>query len=211
MAKFCGNCGTQLDDTAKICGQCGTPLEGCSTNMPKLDEVDPEKQAKIKKIGTLVVSAVIAIVVLIIAISTITKFTGYNGLVRKVMNAYEDYDIDTLIALSSDVYFYGEGDYAERCFEESVGQDLDSLESSVGHSYKFSYEINEIYTVSERKADDILDTIELVFDDFDVSTIDKIKIADLTVTAKQGKKHTNMDIEIVMTKEDGSWKLLYIR
>ena len=28
MAKFCGNCGTQLEDNAKICGKCGTPLDG---------------------------------------------------------------------------------------------------------------------------------------------------------------------------------------
>lgn len=26
MAKFCGNCGSKMDDDAKICGMCGTPF-----------------------------------------------------------------------------------------------------------------------------------------------------------------------------------------
>lgn len=43
MAKFCGNCGTQLEDNAKICGQCGTPLDGTSSKILDLKVVDPEK------------------------------------------------------------------------------------------------------------------------------------------------------------------------
>lgn len=35
MAKFCGNCGAQLDDDDKVCGQCGTPVTG----MPALFRV----------------------------------------------------------------------------------------------------------------------------------------------------------------------------
>ena len=46
MAKFCGNCGTQLEDNAKICGKCGTPLDGASANIPGLKVTDPEKQNK---------------------------------------------------------------------------------------------------------------------------------------------------------------------
>ena len=27
MAKFCGNCGAKMNDSAKVCGQCGTPVD----------------------------------------------------------------------------------------------------------------------------------------------------------------------------------------
>lgn len=210
MAKFCGNCGTQLEDNAKICGQCGTPLDGTSTNIPGLKVVDPEKQKKLKKMGKRIVALVALVIVAVIAFNVVAQYTGANGLLRKVMSAYKEYDIDTLISLSSDMYFYGEEDWVEYYFEYNVGDALDSFESSVGHSYKLTYEVNEIYTVSDRKLDDMLDQIEYSYADFDIGMIEKIVIADLTVTAKQGSKSVSRDMNIVMSKENGSWRLLYI-
>lgn len=210
MTKFCGNCGTRLDDNAKVCGKCGTPLEGTSTDIPGLKVVDLEKQKKLKKLGKRIVALIALVIAAVIAINAVSQYTGYNGLLRKVMTAYEKYDIDTLISLSSDMYFYGDEDWVEYYFESNVGNTLDYFESSVGHSYKLSYEINETYTVSERKLDDMLEQIEYSYSDFDVSVIEKIVIADLTVTVKQGSKSVNRDMNIVMSKENGSWKLLYI-
>lgn len=210
MAKFCGNCGTQLEDNAKICGKCGTPLDGASTNIPGLKVTNPEKQKKMKKAFKLVASLAVLIIVAVIAFNVVSQYTGYNGLLRKVMTAYENYDIDTLISLSSDMYYYGEEDWVEYYFENTVGNNLDSFESSVGHSYKLSYEVNEIYTVSERKLDDMLKRIEYTYSDFDIGVIEKVVIADLTVTAKQGSKSVSRDIDIIMSKENGSWRLLYI-
>ena len=210
MAKFCGNCGTQLEDNAKICGQCGTPLDGASTKIPGLKVVDSEKQKKLKKMGKRIVALVALVIVAVIAFNVVAQYTGANGLLRKVMSAYKEYDIDTLISLSSDMYFYGEEDWVEYYFEYNVGDDLDSFESSVGHSYKLTYEVNEIYTVSDRKLDDMLDQIEYTYADFDIGVIEKIVITDLTVTAKQGSKSVSRDMNIVMSKENGSWRLLYI-
>lgn len=88
MAKFCGNCGTQLEDNAKICGQCGTPLDGTSSNIPGLKVVDPEKKEKMKKVGKRIVALVALVIVAVIAFNVVSQFTGYNGLLRKVMAAY---------------------------------------------------------------------------------------------------------------------------
>ena len=49
MAKFCGNCGAQLDDGDKVCGQCGTPVNGNAGTVPGLKVVDPEKKKKMAK------------------------------------------------------------------------------------------------------------------------------------------------------------------
>lgn len=210
MAKFCGNCGTQLEDNAKVCGNCGTPLDGASTNIPGLKVTDPEKQKKMKKTVKRVVGLVLFVAVAIIGFNVVSQFTGYNGLLRKVMTAYEKYDIDTLVSLSSDMYYYGEEDWVDYYFDYSVGNDLDSFEASVGHSYKLTYEINETYVMSDRKVDEMLSEIEYSYPDFDVSIIEKVVVADLTVTAKQGSKSVNQDMNIVMTKENGTWRLLYI-
>lgn len=38
MAKFCGNCGAQMDDGAKICGMCGTPFVNSGSAVPSFDQ-----------------------------------------------------------------------------------------------------------------------------------------------------------------------------
>ena len=214
MAKFCGNCGTQLDDSAKVCGTCGTPLNGASPNIPGIKVVDPEKkkemQKKVKKIIKLCVGVVALVLVVIIAYNLITAYTGYNGFLRKAMAAYEDYDIDALVSMSSDMYYYGSEDYAEVYFEGTVGYVLDSLESSVGHNYKLSYEVNETYSLSNRNFESMLDEISWIFTEFDTSVIEDIVVAEITVTAQQGSKSVNRDLKVTMSKEDGTWKLLYI-
>lgn len=209
MAKFCGYCGAKMDDDAKVCGQCGTPIEG-NTKISPVKIIDPEKVKKNKKIFKFVVALVLIVAVAVTAFNVASKFTGYNGLIRKVMTAYEDYDIDTLVSLSSDVYYYEEEDYIEEYFENCVGIALDFFESSVGHSYQLSYEVNETYTASERKAREILERVEYAYPDFDVSIIEELVISNITVTGMQGSKSVNRDLNITMSKEDGSWKLLYI-
>lgn len=210
MAKFCGNCGTQLEDNAKICGQCGTPLDGTSSNIPGLKAVDPEKQKKLKKVGKRIVALVALVIVAVIVFNVVSQFTGYNGLLRKVMAAYEKYDIDTLISLSSDIYFYGDEDWVENYFEYNVGDDLDSFEAAVGHSYKLSYEVIETYKLSNRNFQSMLDDIAWSYKDFDHSVIEEIVVAKVNVTATQGKRSVDREIEITMTKENGNWKVLYI-
>lgn len=209
MAKFCGNCGAPLDDNAKVCGQCGTPVDD-GTKVPSVKIVDPEKKKKGKRIFKLAVALIVVVIVAVAAINVVSKFTGYNGLLRKVMAAYEGYDIDTLVSLSSDIYYYGEEDYVEYYFENIVGTSLDSFESAVGHSYQLSYEVNETYTMSERKEKETLEEIETAYPDFDVDMIEKIVVSNLTVTAKQGDKSVEKELNITMSKEDGTWKLLYI-
>lgn len=210
MARFCGNCGTQLEDNAKICGKCGTPFDGTSPNIPGLKVTEPEKQKKMKKTVKLVAGLAVLVIAAMIVFNVVSQYTGYNGLLRKVMTAYENYDIDTLISLSSDMYYYGEEDWVEYYFEYNVGENLDYFESYVGHNYKLSYEVQEVYTISERKLDTILDTIESSYPDFGIDAISQVKVAEVKVTAKEGKSSVSMSVQVTMTKENGKWRLLYI-
>lgn len=208
MARFCGNCGAQLDDDAKVCGQCGTPIDG---NVPGLKIVDPEKKKKMMKKVKGVIALAIVVVIAVVVVKIISGFTGTNGLVRKIMVAYGKYDIDTIVSLSSDTYYYNDyEDYVDEYFEYAVGNNIDSFESSVGHSYKMSYEVDEIYDLSQRKQDEILKSIEYAYPDFDVDIISKIAVADVTVTAKQGSKSVSRTVKITMSKEGNTWKLLYL-
>ncbi len=206
MAKYCGNCGAKMDDDARVCGTCGTPLGG--TSGFKVN--DPEKTKKLKKRIKLLLILVIIGVVAFNGVKIGLNFIGNKGFTHKVMKAYEAYDIDGLVNMSSDVYFYGDEEAAESYFEYSVGYDIDDYEESVGHNYKLSYKINEIYDLSERRQEELFDSLEYTYPDFDVTMIDKISVARVDITVKQGDKSIERSISITMTKEGKEWRLLYI-
>ena len=210
MAKFCGNCGAQMDDAAKVCGNCGTPFAGAAP----VHYDDPEKKAlqqqkrkaAVKKYG--VIGALILVV--IIAISIISANTGSNGMLKKVMRAYKEYDIEQIVLLSSDAFYYAAPDYVEVYFENTVGFYHDMFEDSVGPKYKISYEVIDTFKISKRNMDELEDRLKNMFPDFDVSEIDKAVTAVVEVTAKQGGKRSTYCVNITMTKENGDWKVLFI-
>lgn len=211
MARFCGNCGAPLDDDAKVCGQCGTPSDGNYGKISGLKVVNPEKKKKLIKKLKIVIAFVVLMIIAVAGIKIICSFTGTNGLVRKVMVSYEKYDIDTIISLSSDMYYYSDYEnYVEEYFEYAVGQNIDNFEDAVGHSYKMTYEVEEIYELSQRKQDEMLKNIENVYTDFDVNLIKKIMVANVKVTAKQGSKSVTRTVKITMSKEGKTWKVLYL-
>ena len=109
MAKYCGNCGNKLDDDARVCDQCGTPWGGQNVN-------HHSEKTKSKKRTGLLILVLLFIIGVLGAVKIIPQYTGYRGFLRKVMSAYEKYDIDALVAMSSDVYYYFD---AENAAEES--------------------------------------------------------------------------------------------
>lgn len=215
MGKYCGYCGTQLDDTARSCGQCGMPVSpspsyyghGRAYNQYRINK----NYFKSGKLGKLLALIGAAIIVIVILFNTAIQFTGYNGLLRKVMAAYEDGDVDTLISLASDIYYYGVDDWVEYYIQNNMEDDLDYYESALGHNYKLSYEVNELYVMSQRDYADAMERVAAyTYSNFDISTIKEIAVADLTVTVKKGKETAYNDVSIMMSKEDSGYKLLYI-
>ena len=213
MAKFCGNCGTQLDDSANVCGNCGTPVEAGKVNnasIPGISYMDPEKKAKIVKNAKLAMVIAIVVIVATIAFNIVSGFVGYKGVARKVMKAYKNYDIETLVSMASEYYyFYDNEDYVEEYFEDAVADDLDFFEDQMERKYRLSYKILDGYEMSEHKFDDLMDTLSYN-SDFDADTIKKVMIVKVDVTAKAGKDTMTTPITLTLTKENGSWKILYL-
>lgn len=219
MAKFCGNCGAHVEDTARVCNQCGAPLSSSAPKNSQPAAVSPAVRAKQKKMLSAALGIAGVVIAAVLILLVLSQFTGYKGLLRKVMNAYENYEIETLVSASSNIYSQSSEDELSMLlgsmmseqlassYESLVGSHLDYFESEVGHNYKLSYEANEIYTMSKRNLEDFLDDLD---DYMDVSSIKKIVVADLVVTATQGKKSEDLELEVIMSKEDGSWRLLQL-
>lgn len=212
MAKFCGNCGAQMDDAAKVCGNCGVPFSGNDVQMKYEDpEKKEQERQKMKKLAAKYGIIAGAAIALIIIIGIIIANTGINGMLKDVTKAHKKYDVDALVEMSSDLYYYADESYAEMVFQNVLDSHHDWFEQEVGHKYKLSYETIETYEMSKRNLEDALEQIEMLFPDFDVDMIDKIKIAQVEIHAKQGKEEMYMHMEVVFSKENGKWKLLGIR
>lgn len=217
MSKFCGNCGAQLDDSAKVCGYCGFALSNETPNINPasipgvVSEADKEKAEKTKKLIKTGLVAVAVIVVLSIAISVISSFTGYKGVVRKVINAFEDYDMNTLCSYASSLNYLDDDniEYYEELFEERVSNKLDYYEEELGHDLKMSFEIVDSYELDDRNRDELLDELEDT--GAFIPEIDDIKMVDLDLTIKGSRRSSTYSVDdFLLIKEDGEWKVLYL-
>lgn len=66
------------------------------------------------------------------------------------------------MAVSSDIYYYSNYEnYVDEYFEYAVGNVIDGFESSVGHNYSFSYEVEKIYDLSKRRQDEMTKNIAI--------------------------------------------------
>lgn len=210
MARFCGNCGKPLEEGAKVCGYCGTPVDENSARIPLTKTVDPERNRKLRKMGKIVAVLLILVVSLMIIVNIFSNFLGRKGLINKAMKAYMNYDIETLVTLSSDIYSYGIlENAAEIYFENKVEQDLDFYESEAGHDYKIRYEINDIYDLSEWKTDERRESIASTYPEFDIDEIKKISEVDVTVFINGDQSFTR-DLRFLLSKEDDGWRILFL-
>lgn len=208
MAKYCGKCGSKLADDEKVCSQCGMRVEDMSISNSETRQSSHKNKYK-KKIKV-VASLIIIISVIAIAFNIISEFSGTKGLLRKVMAAYEKYDVDEMISLSSDVYYYGEDNYVEFYFKSILEESFDRIEENVGGDYKITYKINEINSVSEHRKKEILNNLEQVYPKFEISVVKDFAVGNVTVTVKNGNKSDKFNLKITMSKEKDKWKLLYI-
>lgn len=215
MSKFCGNCGAQLEDSANVCGYCGTVIEQAAITGKTdslsgvVSETDAKKIAKTKKYVKLGVIAAAVIAIIVIGINIISSFTGYKGAIRAFVKAFEECDVNTMAEYSSVLHYGGDEDDYEELIEELEDRTnyiLDDYEEELGHDLKFDYEICDVYDISNRKREDLLEKLDYYEIYVD---IDEIKSVELLLTIEGSRRSTTEEFDIVLLKEDGDWKILY--
>lgn len=213
MAKFCGNCGMEMEDNAKVCGKCGTPYGNTSTQaakkIPGVGEVNPENKKRIKRTIRLIIAGIVLVAVAVGAFNVLSEFTGYKGALRKVISAYEAYDMNTLFSMTSDAAFYSNDQVAqEEYYADLVSDRLDQYESQVGRDIKITYVVDDAYKLSERKLESLLSHLESSYE-YDTSDIKEVMSVELTITIKGNKGNTRSTGTLLFIKEDNSWKVYY--
>lgn len=214
MAKFCGNCGYQSDDTAVVCGNCGTPLEGAAPVAAKASKLDP----KVVKLGAIALAAIAVVVVLIIVLAG----GGYKSVVDDVFDAYIENEPSILVELHPDYEFEmgaKESDVKDS-YKSKIENKQEWWEEKTDKDYEVSYTITDTDEYSDEKLEDVIDSIKDRMDsyeqynnkdvDFDADTIDAVMEVELDIVVEEGDESYEYDGEIVLIKIDGDWKVANI-
>lgn len=211
MAKFCGNCGAEVEDDARVCGNCGVPLGGASS--PKVDFKVPDKvkNADFKKIAVIVAVILAVIIIGSIAFNIVRNNTGYRAMLNRSFKAIQKADTEGLMKELS-VFIedsYGDDDLLEDDLDISINSYLDRLEDEVGAEPKISFEIKKASKLSDRKLKQLKDNLEDNDKDYDGDELQKAMHVDLKLKIK-GPDDTSTDSinNMLIVKENGAWKVL---
>lgn len=211
MAKFCANCGSQMDDEDKVCGQCGTPVAGAE--IKSAVGASNTKSKGNNNIVKIIVGIIVAIVVIVVAANIAGNFTGYKGTINKMVKALQNNDVATLEMLASSIseetYGAWYGDDLDEYYEEAISNVLDKYEDKVGTIKKISYEITNENELSDRRMDELEDNLVDKYN-MDTSEIKKVVKVDLKLTVKGTKKSSTYNVSnFYLIKENGGWKIFY--
>ena len=201
MPKYCGCCGKPIEGDMKACGNCGASFKDTpSAHFNK---------RKKKDMVQLVAVAVLVLIAIIIAINVISGFVGAKGAARKVMNAYIDNDVDTLLNVASD-YYYIQTDLSGvsigAYFEDQIDAVLARYEGYMGEDYKVSYKITDSYDLNDYSATKIYDKMTAL-DDYDMEKVSKIAAVEVEVEIKGKSLSFTEPWKLIIVKESGQWRL----
>ena len=223
MSKFCGNCGTELQDGAVFCASCGqsvsetpvapvAPVASATPVAPVVPENTPANAPKDKK--KFLIPAIIAAVVAVIVVVLIFVFTGGSepeDAVENYIDAYYNGDYDAYVDIYPDeIWEYREKEYDspmmdEDEYEEEYKEDmLVELEEEVGKNPRVSYEIIDKEELDEDELDEIRDNLNESYnlDKDDITAAYELEVK-LTLKGDDGE-----DIQegtLTVYEYDGDW------
>lgn len=226
MSKFCGNCGTVMDDAAAVCGNCGAPLAEATQAPAAKGKVDVKAIiAKATGVAKEVVEgakkgdknsiikggiALAAVAVVIILVISLFSTPGYEGVAKKLIKAIDNDKPESIVKLLPQFVFEDdyedEDDYADS-FEDMIDEINDYMDEAIdSDKYSISYEIVDVDVYGK----DYLENIEDNFDDFDGFNDKKLKKAVnmvIEATFKKGGKKHDVNISVVAIQYGSKWYL----
>ena len=201
MAKYCGYCGKPIEEGIKTCGNCGASLK----DMPS----GQLKNRKEKDIVQLVTVAVLLLIAVILVINIVSGFVGAKGTARKVMNAYIDNDVDTLLNVASDYYYIHtdlNGVSIGTYFEDQIDSVMGRYEGYMGEDYKVKYKITDSYDLNDYRATTIYDKMTAL-DDYDMENVSKVMAVKVEVEIQGESLSFTETWKLIIVKESGHWRL----
>ena len=206
---FCGKCGAQNAENAEFCTNCGAKLKRNAPTTAATVSV-PNQNDKNRKVGMIAVA--VAVVVVIILGVVLFGGRSYKATVEKFVDAQFDANAEAIFdlmpekmidyALEQDGYDSDDLDDLIDDANETLQDQLDSLDSYLGEGWKVSYEILDTEDI---KGDD-LDDIKDAYEDADVK-VSAAKDVEIEITVKADETESSNSLDVSLIKVGRSWYL----
>ena len=202
---FCGKCGAQNADNAEFCTNCGAKLKKSAPTTAATVSV-PNQNDKNRKVGMIAVA--VAVVVIIILGVVLFGGRSYKATVDAQFDANAEAIFDLMpekmmdYALEQDGYDSDDLDDLIDDANETLQDQLDSLDSYLGEGWKISYEILDTEDI---KGDD-LDDIKDAYEDADVK-VSAAKDVEIEITVKADETESSNSLDVSLIKIGRSWYL----
>ena len=164
---------------------------------------------KKKRIITLSALAAVIVILLVLGIIIIASITGYKAVVNQFEKAYSNYNYEQIVDMYSETTFYqfsNDTDFLDKQTAQKIENTLSYFDTYVGHDYKIKYEIIDDYEMAPYQFENFIDSLSY-FDNHNQNFISKIRVVELRVTASEGKRESSRNIKLILTKEEGKWKI----
>lgn len=238
MANFCMKCGSKLQEGDQFCTNCGMPvakmeIPGNQNQAAQRQvmqgqaiqgQVMPRQMRAVqkpsgKKTGLIIgaIAGGTALVVLILVIMVFLFSGGKEKVSNQVMEAYQSEDIDTLMDLSSDLMEYaGMTSTFKKYVEGAIEDDLHSFEKQLGDDYKLSYEIINIEELSKMEQEEYTESVLMYIAMKGIPNVDENFVSEMCSvevewTAKTDDDFVTIEKTIILSKEDGTWRMFDIQ
>lgn len=231
MSKFCGNCGTELQDEAVVCSNCGCNLapEAQPAAQPDANgavaakasnffDVLKEKldgflarfkaDSKFRNISIGIGAGAVVVIVLIIVLLCTLLGSSYKTALDNYFDATFSGDFDSYRASYPDKIWKKMSDDAtdKKEFKSNFKDFEEELEEEFGKNVKVDYKITEAEEYDEDDLDDIRTALKL----FGISkkTVTEAYELELELTIEGDEDEDTEDASFTVVKIDGDWYVL---
>lgn len=139
MAKFCLNCGAEMQEADLVCSSCGTAAQG-NAAPKKADPIESVKAliAKVPKKFIPVIAGAVGVVFLVILITIISSSGSSKSIIKKLEKGFCNSDakaiVQTVYTFENDDYFEYFVDELDNIFDDDYY--IEMMEDEFGDSVK---------------------------------------------------------------------------
>lgn len=231
MSKFCGNCGTELQDDAVVCSNCGCNLapEAQPVAQPdangtitakasnlfdtlkaKLDEFLAKCKAdtKFRNISIAIGAGAVVAIVLIVVLLCALFGNSYKSAINNYFDATFSGDFDAYRASYPDKIWKKMSDDAtdKKEFRSDFKDFKEELEEEFGKDVSFDYKITEVEEYDEDDLDDVRTALKLY--GIPKKTVTEAYEVEIELTIEGDDDEDTDDTSLTVVKIDGDWYVL---
>ncbi|MBQ3969767.1 MAG: hypothetical protein II685_04730 [Clostridia bacterium] len=134
-------------------------------------------------------------------------FMGYRSVVSDFEKYYTNYDYESIVDNYSEIVYYdNKNNFAmlDNIVKTTLDTTYDYFDEELGTDYRVRYTTVDTFEMTDKEKDDYLSDTNYPEKE---ELVEKIRVVEITMTAKKDSHEAFADIELTLSKENGKWQI----